>query len=126
MFERQLHEETTGRRHRTPATLYPDSGQWHRAETPLCLNVGVKPEQPETSLFVVSTKLATITLFCFYFQLRNYQCGAGALYVWYIVIKIKQQLRPGAHMCWPLSPPSSTHRTTVPVASLFLVTLPLV
>lgn len=84
-----FHEETTGKRQRVPANLYPDGNQWAAGQKALGRdspqsrypNVGMKPEQPETSLFVVSTKLATITLFCFYFQLRNYQCGVGVLYV---------------------------------------------
>lgn len=109
-------EETTGKRLRAPANLYPDSSQWAAGQKALGRdspqsrypNVGMKPEEPETSLFVVSTKLATITFFCFYFQLRNYQCGVGVLYVWYIVIMIKQQLRPGAHVCRPPAPSAPT------------------
>lgn len=117
-----FHKETIGKRQRAPDGSQRAAGQkalGRGSPQSHYPNVGMKPEQPETSLFVVSTKLATIILFCFYFQLRNYQCGVGVPYVWYIVIKIKQQLRPGAHMCRP-PPPSCTHRTTVSVASLFL------
>lgn len=110
-----FHEKTMGRGRglQSPFTQTAANGQLdrrHWAETPRpcgCPNVRIKPEQPETSLFVVSTKLATITLFCFYFQLRNYQCGVGVLYVWYIVIKIKQQLWPGAHNVQPPTSPAA-------------------